>query len=135
MFLLRKHVISVGLVAVAALLAGCGDASSDAAPVAAPAALAVPAQALVYDSAYEQLREFTGRVEAARQSDVGFELGGQLVEVLVDEGGLVARGEAIARLDTARLDAREAEARAALNQARAEAALAKATRARIAEAL
>ena len=45
-----------------------------------------------------------GRVEAKRQSRVGFELSGLVTELLADEGERVAPGQVIGRLDTARLE-------------------------------
>jgi len=66
---------------------------------------------------YRVEREFPGRVEARRVSQVGFEIGGALAQVLVDEGDQVAAGSALARLDTAALRARRDEAAAAVAQA------------------
>ncbi len=76
---------------------------------------------------YEARRGFIGRVEAARASAIGFELGGLLREVLVDEGESVANGQLVARLDTARLQARRKELKAALEEARAMLSLARIT--------
>jgi len=66
---------------------------------------------------YDVRREFIGRLEPTRESQVGFELGGELQAVLVDEGDTVAAGDVLARLDTARLEARLAEVEAAVAQA------------------
>ncbi len=44
-------------------------------------------------------REFTGRIEAVRQSQLSFERGGLLMRVLVDEGDQVATGHPVAELD------------------------------------
>ncbi len=41
----------------------------------------------------------TGNVRSVERASIGFEVGGLLVEVLVDEGAVVARGDALARLD------------------------------------
>jgi RND family efflux transporter MFP subunit len=68
---------------------------------------------------YALERIFTGRIEAARSSEIGFELGGLLREVLVEEGDRLAQGQVLARLDTARLEARRAELHAALAEAEA----------------
>jgi len=80
-------------------------------------ALAVTVEHAVPANEYTVRREYLGRVEPARQSQVGFELGGTLFELTVEEGDAVAAGENLARLDTARLEARLAEAEAMLNQA------------------
>ena len=48
---------------------------------------------------YTVRRAFSGRVEARRASDLGFERNGLVVELLADEGDRVAVGDALARLD------------------------------------
>ncbi|ANM31074.1 hypothetical protein ABI59_18080 [Acidobacteria bacterium Mor1] len=83
------------------------------------------------EDAYPVTRRFVGRVEAARESAVGFELGGMVLEVRVDEGERVTRNQILARLDTRRLDARRRELQAILEEARAGTALADSTRERV----
>ncbi len=63
---------------------------------------------------YDERRSHVGRVEAARASRVGGELGGVVLEVLVDEGDDVAADTPIARFDVARLAARRAQIEADL---------------------
>ncbi|MCA9622236.1 MAG: efflux RND transporter periplasmic adaptor subunit [Myxococcales bacterium] len=72
----------------------------------------------------------TGRLEAREMVDVGAEVSGRLLEVLVDHNDHVKAGQVLATIDTKRLDARAREAsgqvrlaRAELEGARAEAAL------------
>ncbi len=120
----RKSRISIyktsGFLALAALSAGLsGCQVGNSAPVESDerAALLVDTDIAVASTEYQVQREFVGRVEATRQSQVGFELGGELKRVFVDEGDSVAAGAVLAELDTARLEARLAEARAALEQA------------------
>lgn len=76
---------------------------------------------------YEAVSSYTGRVEAAMSSRAGFEIGGLLANVAVEEGDSIRRGTVLAELDIARLDARRVEADAALGQVRAELTLARAT--------
>ena len=109
-------------------LAGCGS-DPDAAQVPlqpAPVATIVVAAA----SGYDQSSSYTGRVEAVLDSSLGFEVGGLLADVAVDEGDRVERGQTLAVLDTARLAARRAEAAARVDQVRADLKLAEATLAR-----
>ena len=81
-------------------------------------------------SGYEQTSSYTGRVEAVLDSSLGFEVGGLLADVAVDEGDQVEQGQTLAVLDTARLAARRVEAAARVDQVRADLKLADATLAR-----
>lgn len=97
-------------------------------------ALTVATEPAQSQQAYQSRRVFVGRIEALRQSDLGFELGGRLEQVIVDDGDRVDAGAVLAVLDTARLEARRAELMAALQQVRADLGLARATLARTEEA-
>jgi len=97
-------------------LSGCEVRLDANAAQAERSALVVDVEALRAEDSYTIERSFAGRVEARRRSDVGFELGGELAAVRVDEGDYVERGQVLAMLDTARLEARLAEAEAALAQ-------------------
>jgi RND family efflux transporter MFP subunit len=112
-----KITVFLAFVAVSAILAGCQVGNS--APTAAQerSALLVDVDAATPATEYTVEREFIGRVEPTRQSQVGFELAGELQQALVDEGDTVTSGEVLARLDTARLQARLAEVQAAVDQA------------------
>ncbi|MGD8326632.1 MAG: efflux RND transporter periplasmic adaptor subunit [Sphingomonadales bacterium] len=76
------------------------------------------------DDEYEVTERFAGRVTSRRDSTLGFERGGLLAEVLVEEGESVEKGALLARLD---IRALEAQARAIM--ARHEAAIATANEA------
>lgn len=69
------------------------------------------------ESGYEVERTFTGEIAARRSSEVGFERGGKLVEVMVEEGDRVSAGEPLARLDTRNLESQRRQAIAARNRA------------------
>ncbi len=97
--------------------------------------LRVSAERIEIVEGYTVTREFIGRVEAAQASDLGFELGGLIARVAVDEGDVVAAGAVIARLDTDRLEARRDELVATRDQARANLELAIRTRDRLDKAL
>ncbi len=84
-------------------------------------------------SGYDYKRELTGRAQARRVSELGFELGGRLVDVLVDEGDQVSEGEVVAELDSDRLQAQRRELDAARGEAEADLALAKLTSERLAD--
>lgn len=54
---------------------------------------------------YSTTQTYTGEVTALRTSEVGFERGGKLIEVLVEEGDRVTANTSLAKLDTANLQA------------------------------
>ncbi len=121
-----------GLLASAlAVLAACG---APEATDPAPAALLVAPYTVALESEYLTEQRFSGAVEAGRSSQLGFELGGELADVKVDDGAVVSAGDVLARLDDARLVAARDAAQAALDQAAAQAALSASTFERIAEA-
>lgn len=111
----RFYVLAAA-VAPLTLAAGCNTSHGDS-EAAEQSALYVDTAAAEWLDGYPVQREFSGRVEARRVSRVGFEIGGALTRVLVDEGDRVAAGSVLARLDTAALNARRDEAAAALAQA------------------
>lgn len=79
---------------------------------------------------YTVTRRFTGQVEAAARTDLGFELGGRIMQVLVDEGDVVSEGAVLARLDTSALIPERAALEAELAALAADAELARLTLAR-----
>jgi RND family efflux transporter MFP subunit len=82
---------------------------------------------------YPVKRSFVGRVEARRESDVGFELAGLVAKINVDDGASVSAGQILASLDTELLEARREELVSARAQARANLNLAVKTRKRVNE--
>ncbi|MEO1444763.1 MAG: efflux RND transporter periplasmic adaptor subunit, partial [Cyanobacteria bacterium J06635_11] len=69
---------------------------------------------------YDVTRTYTGEIVALRASDLGFERGGELISVLVQEGDVVSVGMPLARLDISNLQTQrqqlEAERARALAQ-------------------
>lgn len=116
-----------GLVAGATALLAAGP---DALAPAPRPAIAVPTTTITLADSYRVEMRYRGRIEAGRRVDLGFEAGGTLKDVLVDEGDRVAKGQVLARLDTRALDAERAAAAAALEALRAETELARRTAAR-----
>ncbi len=118
-----------GVAAAAALIVGVTaaiGARADARVLPPPAAVTPVATVEVQSRAsYPVTRGYAARLEPARRSDLGFETGGTLVEVLVDEGDEVARGDVLARLDVRELEAERARLEAARRMLDADAELAR----------
>ena len=76
-------------------------------------------QRLAQQSSYAVRMYHTGDVQAKRRSAIGFQRGGKVVEVLVDEGSEVRQGVPLARLDDRRAQSRFLELQAQLASARA----------------
>lgn len=69
--------------------------------------------------AYQRPRSYTGVLRESRRSQVSFQLAGEVVNLEVDEGDLVAADQPIARLDDRHIRARAAQITAELAEANA----------------
>ncbi len=105
-------------------------AEGDAAPGVAAPRTSVGVMSVDLAPGYTVTRRFTGQVEAAARTDLGFELGGRITQVLVEEGDVVAAGTVLARLDTSALTPERAALDAELAALAADAELARLTLAR-----
>lgn len=95
----------VGLAGGAVVL-GSGTLADRAAALPPPAAAPLTPVSSVpvrIEPGYTVERRLIGQVEARAVSEVGFEFGGRLTEVLADEGDRVAAGTVIARTDVSGL--------------------------------
>ena len=70
--------------------------------------------------AYQVPRVYTGEMAALRRSELGFERGGELVQVMVEEGDRVSAGTLIARLDVRNLETQRLQVEAQKAQAEAQ---------------
>lgn len=68
---------------------------------------------------YEVSRAYTGEIAALRSSDLGFDRGGELIQVLVEEGDRVASGQPLAQLDIQNLQTQRRQLEAQLAEAQA----------------
>jgi RND family efflux transporter MFP subunit len=109
--------------ALAGLLAACGEAPAPSAPVRAAAALKTAAVEL---RDIELTTSAEAVVEAVRQSTVSAQIAGRIVDLRFDVGDFVKQGEVIARIDERAVaqaaeasEAQVREAQAALANARA----------------
>lgn len=87
-----------------------------------PGALPVRVSIARYADSFSISEAFTGRIAARQESRLGFDTGGRLAEILVDEGDVVAKGQILARLDQRLLRAQRAQSAAHLALAQATAA-------------
>ncbi|MEM8809038.1 MAG: HlyD family efflux transporter periplasmic adaptor subunit [Cyanobacteria bacterium P01_G01_bin.38] len=80
---------------------------------------AIPVETIAAErvSSYQVPRTYTGEISALRSSELGFERGGELVQVEVDEGQSVNAGEAVARLDIRNLETQRLQVEAQKAQA------------------
>ncbi|THF61935.1 efflux RND transporter periplasmic adaptor subunit [Pseudothauera nasutitermitis] len=113
-----KHEWFAGMALVAAL-AGCSGP-----PPVEPAPRAVLVRTLGAD-AEAGLRMYAGEVRARVENDLGFRIGGKLVERKVDVGDAVRAGDLLARLDAADVALAAAAAVARVEAARADLVLAR----------
>lgn len=94
----RYRHLALGLpVLLSIALAGCDRTPSD--PRTQPPLVRITTSSLVNAAT----REFTGIVAARVQSDLGFRVGGKVIERLVDAGQVVRRGQPLMRIDLADL--------------------------------
>ena len=124
--LLVCAVAAVAVIGGFSLVAERGDAAPD---VAAPQT-SVGVISVQRVPGYAVSRRFTGQIEAAARTDLGFELSGRIADVLVEEGDVVARGAVLARLDISALIPERAALEAELAALAADAELARLTLAR-----
>lgn len=126
---LRRTGLRLALVLL--LLAGAwmafarDETPSDPTPVVAP--IPVRLTEVVMLDAFSVSDRIAGRVTSRRRSDVGFERGGRLAEIFVDEGDRVEAGALLAKLDTRALEAERREQRARMEATRSRLELARVT--------
>jgi RND family efflux transporter MFP subunit len=101
---------------LALLLAGCGGTAERDPRTEAPLV-----QIATVRPAGEASRSFTGVVSARVQSDLGFRVGGKIVERLVNVGDRVRRGQPLMRIDPTDLGLAVAVQQEAVSAARARA--------------
>lgn len=85
--------LSVTVGVALALLTACGGEASD------PRILPPVVRVMAVTSGGDATREFTGVAAARVQSDLGFRVGGKIVQRLVNAGDTVRRGQPLMRID------------------------------------
>ena len=74
---------------------------------------------VVAEQSYQSNRVYAGRTAAARAAELGFKRGGEIAEMYVDIGDVVAKGDTLARLDAQAIAAQLTQAAAEVSLARA----------------
>lgn len=120
--------LAAALVWVGAQFLSARAAARPEPPPAPP--VTVEAAPVVLQPDHEVTVTFTGRLEAPRRAELGFETGGTLAEITADEGDTVRAGTVLARLDVRALQADRAGLEAALAAISARIELAELTAAR-----
>ena len=122
-------VVGAGVAAVTGTSVLAARNAAEVGPPPAPAT-SVRAMTIGFQPTYQVERRFSGSFEAAQEAALAFELGGTVVDVLVDEGDAVAKGDLLARLDTRLLEQERARLVASRAGLEADAELARRTNAR-----
>ncbi len=102
-----------------ALVQGCG-LNIHAAQSSEPYLHTVRTRAVQLQGSYLLEREFAGEIRAGQSIELGFELAGQVTELLVDEGDEIRAGQILGRLDDQLLAAQRGELSARSDELRAE---------------
>ena len=119
--------LTAGWLAVALMMAGCSK------PAAKDPRLQPPTvEVFKVEAAGSNVRTFTGVVEARVQSDLGFRVGGKILQRSVDVGQRVHKGQVLMRLDSVDLELAFAAQQANVEATRARYTQAKADEARFA---
>jgi multidrug efflux pump subunit AcrA (membrane-fusion protein) len=87
------------------MLSSAGCKRETAERVVPPQVIPVESVAVKRQDSFTYPTTYYGRIEPARHAALSFELPGLLTEVLIDEGGEVAEGQVVARLDKSALEA------------------------------
>ncbi|HHB1426381.1 TPA: efflux RND transporter periplasmic adaptor subunit [Serratia odorifera] len=115
--MLRLSAVSIAACLLPLALVACGEASTADDPRNQPPLVRV---ARVAD-AVDTTRAFSGTVVARVQSDLGFRVGGKILERLVDAGQSVKKGQPLMRLDPTDLGLQARAQQQAVAAARAQA--------------
>ncbi|MEO0411411.1 MAG: efflux RND transporter periplasmic adaptor subunit [Pseudomonadota bacterium] len=134
-----KRTLSAGALTaiVIGIVAAMANGSQSSTEPAQALILSVDTAPVVQQSRYSAQARYPGRVRAGRRSQLGFERGGRLAQVIADDGDTVRKDTVIARLDQRQLKAQLAAAQAQIKaadaglvQAKASQELSEATQAR-----
>jgi RND family efflux transporter MFP subunit len=117
---MNRHLWPVTLFALLLSVIACRDRGDRAQPRSTPADQAVEVEVLpVAERTFDRQIEIVGTLAADEEVVVSTEVEGRVIELRVDMGSVVRRGEVLARLESRDFELRLAEAEAAVRQVRA----------------
>nr|BAL54165.1 RND family efflux transporter [uncultured Acidobacteriota bacterium] len=117
---MNRHLWSLTLFALLLLVIACRDRGDHAQSRSTPADQAVEVDVVpVAERTFDRQIEIVGTLAADEEVVVSTEVEGRVVELRVDMGSIVRRGEVLARLESRDFELRLAEAEAAVQQVRA----------------
>lgn len=116
-FVTLRYVVPVGALLGLVLLAwGLGQGEARTESKSADPPLPVETIRVERSAAYQVESRFTGMVEAARTSAIGFDQPGRVVDILVEEGDRVGKGDPLAQQESHRHEAKRREVAAQLEE-------------------
>ncbi|MGZ5203247.1 MAG: efflux RND transporter periplasmic adaptor subunit [Telluria sp.] len=122
----RPLVLALGAAGVAALIAGCSDATGKAAEAQTQAQAGPPVSAaVVVEKPVADTQEFSGRLEAVEHVEIHPRVSGFITAVNFKPGAIVRKGELLFVIDPRPFQAEADRADAAARSARAKAELAR----------
>jgi multidrug efflux system membrane fusion protein len=122
----RPLVLALGAAGVAALIAGCSDATGKAAEAQTQAQAGPPVSAaVVVEKPVAETQEFSGRLEAVERVEIRPRVSGFITAVNFKPGAEVKKGDVLFVIDTRPFQAEADRADAAAKSARAKAELAR----------
>ena len=122
----------IALTALVLLMKASGNEQHQQSPTEAKKIL-VNVMPIEWHEQYVQKRLVVGRAEAPQTTAIGFDQGGSVVDIFVDDGQAVEQGQTLAVLDNQRFKAQMNELTAILNRAKSEANLAELSLKRVVE--
>jgi multidrug efflux system membrane fusion protein len=122
----KPVVLALGAAGIAALIAGCSDATGKAAEAQTQAQAGPPVSAaVVVEKPVAETQEFSGRLEAVEHVDIHPRVSGFITAVNFKPGAMVKKGDVLFVIDSRPFQAEAERADAAARSARAKAELAR----------
>jgi len=109
-----KRMCAASLAACVLLTAGCGEKAQE------ETAVVRPVKSMVVGNVLSGSRSFPGRVEASERADLSFRVSGPLIELPIERGQRVEKGQLLARIDPRDYRIALDEAKAAFAKAEAD---------------